>query len=1593
MLPPIAILRERDWARDVTSVARKDWDRIVMLEAVEMLQGQDDGSYAAPIVDVYRYRRAHGSFNTRQYAACTGMTQEKLRQVSSGRRYEIDLAQTMEYFVEDGSRIALIGPELLSDIETDETADILLQTVTGKRMTVYVHYEGDIGPSPVGGQLDGFVIDYDSDFEDGMHVLVMPLSKEEPSPNDALFFRGVIQLFRGDGDVTISAAIREWGEALLVNSTAEPRPTSAEDIDPEILETSEQEEQRLDVALNVEMRLKTSAATKAYVDVLLVNADRWGRLIGGALRCLMGQGPASAATYAPGAPEALVDRASKGGTGARKVQQRLAAAGYPAVLRYENGNPVRQEPVQEEKTRTARQPTIPAETKSTRTPCDVPVRVDRRKARKLEKLSNAPVAKPPVVQTVEPGATSEPAVAATIEAVEAPVDEKTGIDQVGPGIHDADLLADIEKILMRSFKELPVLGSRNWESSLPPALASMIIRRTSVPRLPRETTEATRRRIAADIAPRLEGLPDLNRRLQTEHDANPDRPRALSIGRPSVVRDIDQDIADNLAHPVFVRVRGDDELQRLIRFAGVDTDTPGPNETARTTIVMAWREARTLHLVGYVHSGCLLGFRRVEVDLDDGEVATFDAEGDLSGPEDLADALYAPVADALLGPVDEIDAWQYARRAHRAKRSQPLVLKTIPVPDEKPRPAAVDWSPASIDFESWEGISRDVPMLTPTMRAAIDDVVSRNAVTRAAMLALDADTLEGDDEKARVRRAFTRLLASMASRGGRIDSLASPDIDEDVDLMAANDADGVMVISDRALFDHASPGLVQGRPGFRETPLCVFYRLRRDGISALIVQPTSDGHINLAQWTRMPVTAVPEDDDLSWYVRGAMAQVLLDRRHVAPVVVEDLRTLPTSRQLTATKLAPVPGLRQGPRRIVAQVRIMPENIRTAVAIAQTWFDDQAARHGERLVQDVREAGQWLIEHESDDRGVRSRWSVTLRLADTTPTAMDIVVRTTLATGVRPRLPTLVREIASAVPTRAADGLMHVVPPRVRTRSDLNELLRHLQSPDRVLPTLLMSIGKDGQTAFQPAEIAAQALGALNVRIVHDEITYDLAEALGQEYRTFGGAMRLFQPRFDPDSDNPSRHPRVMNDTQGKRAVSDLITRATAQTITRYDIPDTMTPPPAATTAAVPGPVVEPQAIDLREFVGPPTPSAAEIEAGKEASRLEEEKRRRIADEPPLPFDVPEAVEEVEVARPDAIRPFLGPVRPNPAALPELATAPEPPASPAAPSPAQPAFDIDELARRVASMVEASRPPAPQPSVAEAEEEAPPTKDAPAGPLPSHSSQTLPDVDLERRIEMAVASRFAALGVGDLVSAVTSLVGRMDDMIVARAIPAAVAAVAPAAVASATSEAEMQRLREELKAERDASNELLTEADAQRTAALAEVSALRRALNDRRRKSHAGAAQDAWPADLSGLADWLERNVLPNVVVTAKAYREMRKVPFTDMERLCRTLQLLDGPYVDMRAGEEGAKDRWDEGLKELRLQQKKQTRMGKGIRGGNEYAFEHEGVRWEMDYHIRGNESLYNEHERLLRIYYAYDKDEGRVLIGHMPTHLTTIDS
>lgn len=1654
LLPPMEWLRNSGWGRNISSLAKGDYRKASNEHLWQVFMDRTDDPVTS-FVGVARHEAAYGQTGYEAARELAGSAQEELDALAAGMSCECAIANALIPFVEDGQRIVALGRDLVHDAERDGSRDLTISDLLGLKRCFYIHLDDTTAKGENGMTLDGILVvggaDQPPSDEDpeGTSIIteIMPFVRDMAQPGaDSPRSLGVS--IRPDTQTaTISEALREGARDVVV--TAKRLLANDDGEGGAIIdEVEEGDKPRMGLIRLLERNIE---ATIRYADLVDEQADAWARIIGQAILCMNGRGPVGLTVFDEAAPQDLVAKVRAGGTGANKARQKLSGLGHVPMTRYEIGNVELQEEsseppcVAEVPAVTAPEPLTTSEPTPPVGEADGP-RIDRRKARRESRRrieeASMKAKNPPRMDDARPVievADAEPVASDEDHAMNdqpgPTLPQPVFVRSAGPAKHDPVAAQEVEHVLGRCFKDLPSIHSRNWEATMPPALASMVMRRARVDQMPHERPDGTRKRLASEILPRMEGAPDILARLVTEKNANPGLHRTLSVGRASIMRDIDIDIAEGLVHPAHVVV-GDDALTERLLFPGVKRQPV--HGALATTVVIAWRRDRILHLIGIVHEGCMIGLRRIEYDLDEDEVTVFDTESDVLDPRDLLDMLWAPVADALLGPVDEWEAWRFERRERKTPRSSgPVVVEasmpTIPADEpagdgDENHEETIPAAPQPIDFGSWPALTRPFGPLDIATLDHLSTLMDGNAVSRAV---LDFADREPGENVHGAHNATLRQLASIASNpSSRFAAMTAPEIDER-DLSSCDDADGVVVVNDRALYEHASPGIAGLGLPRRENAMCILYRMRRDGISALTLQMEPDGELNLAQWSRIGLVPKDEDDDLTWYVRGVIA--------AATCVDED--ATPEEQASPASQTSPLPRMETQPiseivqafprrvddededvlpRRVIAQVRLRPGSMHAAVKATTAWFDATAERHRIRLVADRREEGAWTIEHRSEDRLNPSIWSTTVRLAPDEQGALDIILRTTMTAGVRPRLPILVRDIAEATPTEGPDGLLLLDPPTVTTRNDMVHLLRELQSPDRVLPILVMSEDRDGKYMRDPCEIARQSLGALTIWKVAASATYDMTDALGQEYRTFYGAVRLFQPRFDPDNDNAAKHPRIVNDAGSERAMADMISRVTAATVTRYAIPEASvvrtTPSETVPAAAIPrnmsarpAPIVVPTPPKVPVRAPTAAPATSEPVVRKPAAPAAQVMVTPASTVPapaPRTTVVPErnaaADAPADPRTAGAKAPATG--RTTPAARPALDHEPET----TAPAP-QATIDPAAVERMVSEIVNA-RMKAMEPEIQKridvaveaAKPESPPAEPmldlpVPAAerhrePDPEPKTAPLDDQEIDRRVEIAVARRFSGLGIAELLGSVTTLVTRMDDFVVNAA-----KAPQPVIVHQGTAEAEAQWA-----AERTAFETLLSEAgeetgtaNAERDAAVAEVQKLRQALNELRRDGvvRKGADERRWPENLDGLADWLEANPLPNVVVTTKAYRGMRKIRYEDMERLCRTLELLNGPYVDMRAGEPGARDLWEEGLKELRLESKKQTQMGKGIRGGAEYRFEHEARRWEMDYHIRGNESVHNEHDRLLRIYFAYDKEEGRVLIGHMPTHLTTIDS
>ena len=1550
-LPPERWLHDAVWGRDAVHFQNGDEDRI----SIPGLYDDDDEASSV----IFRIVKFHLFGEVMKHI--TNGDKEIDELIFARNAQEIPAAFLLSNFIYDNRRAYIISSSDLSSSPSTRIGDLALDV--DEHHAFYVEIDNIPGTTLTGDPIRGFLISTGKSEELGSIINIMPMGDKmefgfiSPEPTFIISAK--------DPNKDLASLMQEWPEDNI-EAIEDFRERSGVYGEPNDIAFQNAGYQMIDPATRQSVRAFSTRMHAGYIStakrfdensetaarIMSEHAADWAKIVASAIE-IVTQNKSGKTAYPTGADPKLVSKALSNGTGARKAMQRLATAGYRPVTAFGDA------PCEMGSASLATTP-APAPTKSaepapkvTSPKRDAPAeRVDPRKAKREKrnggprKIADAPTSKAPAVDknpvSAAPGDTDQ-------ENANPNVDVSTGSDTVasdeatGP-LRTSDTDLQGAEIMRRAFRDLPKVGPDGWRSAIASAASNNASRRLRITTAPRESEEAARKRIASGIDGRIENFDEFEEFTHTSAI------QTWSIDKPSTMRPPEVQILEEIDEPIAVILTEfNPDIASMIAFPGI---TPGSahHESEKPEVLLVFEpddDAISIHAV--LVEGCLSGYRRLDLDLETGEVEADDAESDADDATDLADFCYAALADVIFGPVDFADAWSYEQehelyrqKATTKPSSSPAETGLKPSSplqqnDEAPATPKRTILPSDAVYAEWKTLSRpSVPTLLGTEEsAAFTLMCSANSAARNL-----AATLRNADASDPVNAAALRL-ARAASETGSMHALESPSIPDGVTLTGLEPATGLLVIRDTAFFESVDGNLIQEGHQSPAKAVCILYHISTSGLSALALQLSDEREMTFARWVHGPLDARETDDDAFWYIRGCL-YLALDGHAVEP-----LRTAPDTLPHMQSRVLPDPeGFRQGPRRVVAQARLQPESMSIALATIIEWFDEQIDRHGDALIADLREEGDWTIEHIGRDKanGTASLWSVTVRTTPTSPATIDIIVQTTLATGVKPRLPTLIRRIAERTPTHGPDGQLEFRPRYVNGKGAMLDLVRLLQSPERTLPVFIMTQDDQGQYTRDPQEVAAQVLGAATVVKVSAPMTYDMSDMLGQEYRTFYGAVGVFQPGFDPDGDGRRHYYRIMPDTTSDRALASAITLATAATVTRYNI-------------------------------DPPVRHHSTNEPSKKLTRKPLELGRRPQAKP---------VDEVAPTPEKAVREPLK-LHPKPEA-PEPAIIAEPEVNDALA--ASPKEESDKQASAPAPTIaepEAETSPAEQnpedsaEPVSSTEEQGEAQAEVEPGPIPA-PAPSAPSIDpneLATLIANVVDQRLTSLGIADIGSQLGGILDHLKTM-------------PTAALPQTEAEEEIEMLRAELRREREAQTELLEEADAERHAATIYAQTLRQALNDQRRLAYAKDAPE-YPENLSGLSEWLDRNVLPNVVITSKAWRAMRKVDYRDMERLCETLKLLDTAYFDMRAGEDGAREAWETGLQDLRLQDKKQGRFGGAKQ--DDYQFTHEGQTYFMDKHLRGAESLYNDHTRLLRLYYTWDEDQRRVLIGHMPTHLTTKDS
>ena len=144
------------------------------------------------------------------------------------------------------------------------------------------------------------------------------------------------------------------------------------------------------------------------------------------------------------------------------------------------------------------------------------------------------------------------------------------------------------------------------------------------------------------------------------------------------------------------------------------------------------------------------------------------------------------------------------------------------------------------------------------------------------------------------------------------------------------------------------------------------------------------------------------------------------------------------------------------------------------------------------------------------------------------------------------------------------------------------------------------------------------------------------------------------------------------------------------------------------------------------------------------------------------------------------------------------------------------------------------------------------------------------------------------------------------------------------------------------------------------------------------------------AGYADLPDWLERHFPGRVVLAGRALRSLKNARFEDVALVGEAVALLGTTYHRMKTeGGMELREAFEDALRALKLQETPSISPDRQGKARDGYEIEWQGRRLTLDRHLKNNSGT-RDPRRCLRIYFAWDEETARVVIGHLPGHMRT---
>ena len=143
-----------------------------------------------------------------------------------------------------------------------------------------------------------------------------------------------------------------------------------------------------------------------------------------------------------------------------------------------------------------------------------------------------------------------------------------------------------------------------------------------------------------------------------------------------------------------------------------------------------------------------------------------------------------------------------------------------------------------------------------------------------------------------------------------------------------------------------------------------------------------------------------------------------------------------------------------------------------------------------------------------------------------------------------------------------------------------------------------------------------------------------------------------------------------------------------------------------------------------------------------------------------------------------------------------------------------------------------------------------------------------------------------------------------------------------------------------------------------------------------------------PTSLTEIQPWAEKHLSGDVELHERAIKAAKTSDFEDVELVYNSLLMMRDYYVPMRRiGGKEKLDAYNLRLAELGLDNSKCfSQENKAKNYGGAYFNRYQGDKRELDWHLKGRNSRDERHG--FRLYYFWDAETSRVVVGHLPGHL-----